>query len=310
MYQKELDSLMKQTIPPSQIIVYIAEGYPIPKETVGVEKYVYVPKGMIAQRALPYDEIDSDYVLLLDDDCYLAPSSVETLYSSMQNAGGGDCIAVDAFQDHKMSKFAKIRTLLSSSVSPRKDDNWAFKIRCSGASSYNNAPSRSLYLTQSAAGLCALWKLESLRNIHFEDELWMDQFSYPAGEDQIMFNKAYKNGARIWLHYDAGVTHLDAGVSRKNTSYHLTKRRDSAALQFIIWYRSCYNIPSSNILSKLLSICAYSLRFLISTNAQLIFSVCKFDFSLIVGYLSGNIRGLRYILSNRYKDIPPFIISK
>ena len=43
-YQILLDSLVAQTVKPNQIIVYIAEGYPIPKETVGIERYVYVKK--------------------------------------------------------------------------------------------------------------------------------------------------------------------------------------------------------------------------------------------------------------------------
>ena len=45
-YQQLLDSLAHQTIKPAAILVYIAEGYPIPKETIGVEQYVYVKKGM------------------------------------------------------------------------------------------------------------------------------------------------------------------------------------------------------------------------------------------------------------------------
>ena len=32
-YRIELDSLMSQTFPPEEIIVYIAEGYTIPDET-------------------------------------------------------------------------------------------------------------------------------------------------------------------------------------------------------------------------------------------------------------------------------------
>lgn len=34
-YQCLLDSLVNQTIKPSRILVYIAEGYAIPKETIG-----------------------------------------------------------------------------------------------------------------------------------------------------------------------------------------------------------------------------------------------------------------------------------
>lgn len=34
-YQTLLESLDRQTIQPSKILVYIAEGYAIPKETIG-----------------------------------------------------------------------------------------------------------------------------------------------------------------------------------------------------------------------------------------------------------------------------------
>ena len=70
-YQKLLDSLVAQTLRPSKIIVYIAEGYPLPKETVGIEEYIYVKKGMVAQRALQYKEVNTEYILFLDDDLVL-----------------------------------------------------------------------------------------------------------------------------------------------------------------------------------------------------------------------------------------------
>ena len=64
-YHRTLNSLIKQTIQPEAIIIYIAEGYSIPKETIGIERYVYVKKGMVAQRALPYNEVNTDYLLFL-----------------------------------------------------------------------------------------------------------------------------------------------------------------------------------------------------------------------------------------------------
>ena len=95
-YQKLLDSLVAQTIKPKQIIVYIAEGYPIPKETVGIEQYVYVKKGMVAQRALTYDEVDTDYILFLDDDVFLPDNAVDTLYNEMMDFDA-DVISPDVF---------------------------------------------------------------------------------------------------------------------------------------------------------------------------------------------------------------------
>ena len=70
-YQILLDSLNQQTVQPSKVLVYIAEGYAIPKETIGKEQYIYVKKGMVAQRALPYKEVDTEFILFLDDDVYL-----------------------------------------------------------------------------------------------------------------------------------------------------------------------------------------------------------------------------------------------
>lgn len=80
-YQTLLDSLNRQTIQPSKILVYIAEGYTMPKETIGKEQYIYVKKGMVAQRALPYHEVDTEFILFLDDDLFLPDNFVEKMYS-------------------------------------------------------------------------------------------------------------------------------------------------------------------------------------------------------------------------------------
>ena len=37
-YRQTLLSLQQQTIPPNKILVYIAQGYPIPQETIGIEE--------------------------------------------------------------------------------------------------------------------------------------------------------------------------------------------------------------------------------------------------------------------------------
>ena len=82
-YQTLLDSLAAQTIKPEAILVYIAEGYPLPKETIGIEQYIYVKKGMVAQRALQYKEVQTEWMLFLDDDLKLPPSFVERLYNQL-----------------------------------------------------------------------------------------------------------------------------------------------------------------------------------------------------------------------------------
>ena len=63
--QQELESLHLQSILPDKILIYIAEGFDRPSFTVGIEEYRWVSKGMVCQRALHYDEINSDYILFL-----------------------------------------------------------------------------------------------------------------------------------------------------------------------------------------------------------------------------------------------------
>lgn len=88
-YLTTLQSLCNQTVKPKKILVYIAEGYDLPKETVGTEQYVYCRKGMVAQRSVDYEEAGTDYLLLLDDDIYLPENGVENMFNGLKSNGGG-----------------------------------------------------------------------------------------------------------------------------------------------------------------------------------------------------------------------------
>ena len=101
-YQKELNSLCAQSIPPEDIIVYIAEGYPLPKETCGKERYIHVPKGMVAQRALPYHEVKTEWILFLDDDVYIPPTGVESLFNALKE-NNAQVVSPDTFNNSSRS---------------------------------------------------------------------------------------------------------------------------------------------------------------------------------------------------------------
>ena len=214
-FQKELDSIISQTIKPQGIFVYIPEGYPIPKETVGIEQYIRCRKGMVAQRALPYNEITTPLCLFLDDDVYLPPDAVETMINAMI-AHQGDCIVADTFKNQDMNVRSKIKSAITNWALPRRDDNWAFKIGYTATFSYNNHPRRNVYPSQSGAGPCSLWRIEALRQIHFEDELWMDKFGFAYGDDLLYFHKLFRNGGKLLTLYHSGIEHMDAQSSRKS----------------------------------------------------------------------------------------------
>ena len=127
-YQKMLDSLKTQTILPKEIIIYIAEGYEIPKETIGIERYVYVKKGMVAQRALPYNEVKTEYVLFLDDDVYLPPNGVERLYDALVE-NNANVISPDVFNNAGRPLLSSIMMAISGRMVARRDDGkWGYKV--------------------------------------------------------------------------------------------------------------------------------------------------------------------------------------
>lgn len=247
-YQRLLDSLQAQTIAPKAIIVYIAEGYPLPKETIGTERYVYVKKGMVAQRALPYDEVETEWMLFLDDDLYLPPLVVATLYNQLQEKGA-DVISPDVFPNAKRPFAAELMMTVSGRMRARRSDKeWGYKVMRTAGYSYNANPVLPTYWSQTNAGACFFCRKQTFLDIHFEEELWMDELAYPLGEDQVMYYKMYLQGIKLLTSYHDDIVHLDAG---DNLNPQKEKKLLYADLRFkiLFWYRFLYPFET-NCLTK------------------------------------------------------------
>lgn len=266
-YQKTLDSLMHQTLKPKSIIVYIAEGYPLPLETVGVERYVYVKKGMVAQRALSYNEVDTEFILFLDDDVYLPPTGVETLYHELQQYKG-DVISPYVFCNHKKSIKDKIRlTVFGREVCRLFGNRWGFKVLPTAGFSYINNPKKAVYESQTNAGPCFLCRKEDFLNIKYEDELWLDEAPYAFPEDQVMYYKMYLNGLKILTSYDSGIFHLDAGSSTGSVDRTCKVIYSEYRNKLIFWYRLIYSNEKNYPLRFLKIMCIIYVYVLQSINA-------------------------------------------
>lgn len=253
-YRQELDSLMTQTIPPKDIVVYIAEGYPRPKETCGKERYVYVKKGMVAQRALPYEEVTTEWILFLDDDVYLPPNAVSTLFKELQD-NNGDVIAPCTFWNHKCSIRTKIiRSMTGREVCRFFGSSWAYKVLPTAGFSYLNNPRKGVYESQTNAGPCFLCRKADFLSINFQEESWLDDTSYALPDDQVMFYKMYLRGLRLLTSFDSGIIHLDAGSTINESSEKQFKQLYSEYRnKYIFWYRFLYSCNKSAI-DKLISI--------------------------------------------------------
>lgn len=304
-FRTELESLHAQTIAPQRILVYLAEGYPRPSFTVGSEEYISCEKGMVAQRALPFTEVSTPYVLFLDDDVYLPPTAVETLAEAMLREQA-DCVAADTFHPHADRWTGKVRAFITNMAYPRRNDAWAFKICRNASFSYNGRPAPRAYRSQSAAGPASLWRMEAFRNIHFSDERWLDNMGFAYGDDMLYYYKLHLNGGRLLVHYASGITHLDAQSSRKAYSEAADRLYKRAFIWFVLWYRICYNLRGSSRFQRLLAACAYGVKLIWGGGIHTLYALMKLKPRLLWMFIKGNINAWRYVHSATYRAVPNF----
>lgn len=309
-YRQELESLHRQTIKPKHIFIFLAEGYKRPDFQVGIEEYVKVQKGLVHQRSASLQGVDTEYVLILDDDIYFPDDAVEKLHETMI-AHDADCIAPETFNNVGMSVFSKLGYYMANGAKPRSNDEWAIKIQRNGTFSFNSSPDKgSVLLTQSFPGTACLCKTDVFRAIHYEHEFWIDQF--PAGtfaEDQVMSYKLYKNGFKVVMANDTGILHLDAGTNNiHNKTYKKIKYR--ALSYFMTWYRTCYDIKGNSASERLLCTLAFSWRFVLGTATRLLFSIVKLHPKHLVAYVHGTLAGMVFAQSQEYKSLNNFIINE
>ena len=297
-YQKLLNSLILQTVKPKDIIVYIAEGYPLPKETVGVERYVYVKKGMVAQRSLPYTEVETEYMLFLDDDVYLSPNSVEILYRQLKS-NDANVISPDVFPNSKRSFKNEIMMTLSGRMRARRnDEKWGYKVMRNAGYSYNANPIKNVYFSQTNAGPCFFCTKKDFLDIHFEEELWMDRLGYALGEDQVMFYKMYKKGMKVLTSYNSGIEHLDAGTTIKSRDKEKTLIYADFRFKTIFWHRFIF-LPETALILKLWDVLCLGYAF----TFTLLISILKGDCDILKLKWSAIKNGISFLKSTEYKSL-------
>ena len=302
-YQKLLDSLIKQTVPPCEIIVYIAESYPLPRETVGVERYIYVKKGMVAQRALSYDEVTTEYILFLDDDLTFPSDTVEKMYHLLKD-NNADVIAPDIFPNSMRPWKSELMMTLSGRMrARRKDKVWGYKVMRTSGYSYNKTPKKDVYISQTNAGACFLCRKDAFLKIHFEEELWMDKMTYALGDDQVMYYKMYLNKLKVLTWYEHQFTHLDAG---HNMTSEKEQMRLYSDLYFknVFWHRFIFSLER-RLLFRLWSILCifYSMLFTV------LISLLRFNIPILTVKCRAILDAWKFINSEDYRMFPPIVTT-
>lgn len=322
-FRQELESIVRQTVQPERVLVYVAEtsGVKFVDGSIGREEYRYVKKGMVAQRALPYEELTSPYLLLLDDDVELAPDSAERLLKSIV-AKDADCVGADIFRNQEMSFASQVFAVLTNWVAPHGDEQWAYKVTRTGAFCYLSAAKIAevhdekmsdcgfCLPTQKLDGPCVMWNKESLLALHWEDELWMDQLSeFAYGDDLVETYKLYVNGGKLFLNYDAGVTYLNAKTA--SSAYHHTHKKYyiRSLMSALIWYRTQFEVKKLKSESVKECQLAFSLKCLWLLLVNIIAGVLLLDLRIPIYYVQGLFDAREFARSEEYKSIPPYGIS-
>lgn len=302
--KRELESIVSQTVQPEKAIIYIAEKYERPFFQIGKEEYVWVRKGMVAQRALEYREIDSDVILMLDDDVELAPDSAERLLKAMEEHGV-DCVAADTFKNQEMTFRQKLIAFISNGVYARGDDGWAFKQCRNGAFSFNGYPRTSFCLTETFAGPCWMVKKSVLKSVHLEDELWLDNLGFSYGDDAVESYKLFVNGFKCGVLYDSGVKNLDAKTS--SGVYHKTEKKfyTRSYGMFATWWRMIYICQDKRWLSALL----FGMKAWWQLNLHIMLGIVKLNVRIPLNYVKGLKDGWNFVHSDEYKAIPSYVIG-
>lgn len=306
-FVRELESIKRQTVQPEKVVIYIAEGYDRPDYTIGKEEYVWVKKGMMAQRVLPYDEIDTPLILMLDDDVELADDSAQRLIEALEE-NDFDCIAAVTFRNYMISLPKKIYIALTNLVFPHWSDTWAVKIHSNGSFSYNNKVTKDVYLSQSAAGPAALWRKQIFRDLHYEDELWIDRFGFSYGDDNLIFNKLYKNGYRLGMHYNCGINHLDGKSSSGAFQRDPKKFYTRSMASIMIWHRACFSIKGLSWYEKICALLGFIAKTLWLFIVHIIASVYLCSPKIIWYYSKGIFDGFKQLCSIQYNQIPNYIL--
>jgi GT2 family glycosyltransferase len=243
--------------------------------------------------------------MMLDDDVYLASDSAERMLSAMEQYDA-DCVGADLFKNQDMSRRSKLYAAITNLVFPHYDNEWAFKIHSNGSFSYNNHPTRPFYWSQSCGGPASMWRKSVYDKLRMTDELWLDDMGFAYGDDALEFYKVYRNGYKLGVLYNAGITNLNAqstsAIFRKSSDFFYVRTK----AMFCIWWRSCF-LPSED---KAITAISFLLKAVWLFLVMCMAAIVLLKISIIPNYLRGLRDAWQYVHYNKFKSLTPYVFHE
>lgn len=304
-YQQLLNSVHKQTVKPREILVVLPEGYNLPPEQLGYERFVYSPKGMVVQRVVGALEAAGEYCLFLDDDLSFEDTFVEKLSRPILEGRADISFPVLKEMLPQSFKVKLIAAITGSALPLFNEKKYVTKIISSGGYAYNPAVinlSEGEFFAQTASGTCYLVKKTDALKMDLSEEIWLEKTSYALPDDQVMFYKFHKLGFRILGLVGLGFVHLDAGGSApdrlQKASFAMGRNK------LIFWHRFIY-LPDRGFFSRAFSVTCLLYWIVISILFRSIGSVfSKKQRVILKCTVAGLKSGFSFLHSDEYKKIP------
>ncbi len=197
---------------------------------------------MVKQRLFAIDDVRTPYILLLDDDVEFEAMYVEKLFDTMEKANSECCIPIlhdNSLHETKLKAF--VNRFIGYVSREKTNDYFFMKInKAGGFTIKTNLDTNEQYYTQTGHGSNCFVSAKALRDIHFEEDLWLEKSGYALPDDQVMFYKLYLYGHNISICQNAYFCHLDAG-STNNDKRYLNVAKAKTGNNLIFWYRYIYS---------------------------------------------------------------------
>lgn len=306
-YRKLLECIAQSKHQPEKVIVVLPEGYELPKEQLGYEKFVYCRKSMIQQRIEALKYIDSEYTLFLDDDIEFDDEFVDKLLKPLENVLY-DCSTGPLFSFFPTSTAGKIVGTLTASVSVSifHRDMYVKMLRSGGWSYHTfDTTEERYYPTESFAWTCFMIRTEVMRKLRMGDEkIWLERFGYAAGDDRVMAYKLVKLGYRACVVSNALYKHNDARTSISTEEMINTTPIFCMHYMHVVFWHRFIQEPEKNRLFRVIN----RMCFIYWNVTMMLYRGMK---ALKIEYIpyfkafyDGIQEGKRYIKSRDYKIIP------
>lgn len=156
------------------------------------------------------------------------------------------------------------------------------------------------YYSQSGHSTCVFGKTQALKNIRFEEELWLQDTKYALPDDMVMFYKLYLQGNKIAIDRNAYFFHLDAGSSLMTEDKKLNNIYASARNGVIFWHRFIYSCQPQRFISAL----CISRRIFFTILFSFIKGIAYRNMSFVKTYIAGYKDAFHFLASDKYKQLP------